>query len=97
MKGRNKKFNKSNKPSKTNKILGKAKKGKSEYEGIYRVASKNFGFVKLINLDEEVFVASRDSMNAMDDDKVLIKIIENENNDKKNDGYMLKENSSSAS
>lgn len=86
MKNRNKKFNKKNKSSKTNKILGKAKKGKSEYEGIYRVASKNFGFVKLMNLDEEVFVASRDSMNAMDDDKVLIKIIENENNDKKNDG-----------
>lgn len=86
MKNRNKKFNKSNKSNKTNKILGKAKKGKNEYEGIYRVATKNFGFVKLINLDEEVFVTSHDSMNAMDDDKVLIKIIEDKTNDKKNDG-----------
>lgn len=43
------------------------------YEATYRMASKSFGFA-MITTGEEIFIASRDSKDAMSDDKVLIEI-----------------------
>lgn len=80
-----KKNSKFGKRKNTNKIIQKSKKTKNEYEGIFRVASKNFGFVKILNLDEEIYISSRDSMNAMNDDKVVVKIFDDKTKDSKND------------
>ncbi len=68
-----------------------AKKNKdNSIEGIYRVASKNFGFVK-IDGDEEIYVSSKDSLDAMNDDRVIIKIISEKTSDKKNrEGKVIK-------
>ena len=60
-----------------------AKKFKeSEYEGIYRAANKSFGFVK-INDDEEIYVSSKDSLHAMNDDRGIVKLTADKNSEKK--------------
>ena len=66
----------------------------SEYEGVYRLASKSFGFVKIKktnNKEEEVYVAVRDSLDAMNDDKVIVKIKSDCRSDGKNrEGKIIK-------
>lgn len=61
----------------------------SEYEGIYRIASKLFGFV-LLDSGEEIYVASKDSLFALNNDKVIVKIINNGNNGKSREGRIIK-------
>ena len=63
--------------------MGKNKNSKIEIEGVYRSASKSFGFVKLPS-GEEVYIATKDSLDAMNNDKVLIKITNNAVSDNKN-------------
>ena len=73
--------------------MNKKRFKESEYEGIYRLASKSFGFVKLnygMPDEEEIYVSSKDSLNAMNDDKVLVKIISNRVGDKKREGKIIK-------
>ena len=73
----------------------KFKKNKeSEYEGIFRLASKSFGFVKIkvgTLLEEEIYVSTKDSLDAMNDDTVLVKITTS-NNDitKRREGKIIK-------
>lgn len=73
----------------------KHKKNKeSEYEGTFRLANKSFGFVK-INLgqidEEEIYVSTKDSLDAMNDDKVLVKLkSQNTGIDKKREGKIIK-------
>ena len=72
----------------------KKKQKESEYEGIFRLASKSFGFVKL-NIgtpkEEEIYVATKDSMDAMNDDRVLVKIISRKViENKKREGKIIK-------
>ena len=70
--------------------MGKKKKEEIKLEGIYRQASKSFGFVRLES-GEEVYVPSSASMNAMNDDKVAIKITSEKTDDKKNrEGKVIK-------
>ena len=70
--------------------MGKKKKEENKIEGIFRSASKSFGFVK-IGTGEEIYIASKDSLNAMTDDKVAIKIInENGGTNKKREGKIIK-------
>ena len=65
-----------------------------EYEGVYRLASKSFGFVKIFNdneNEEEIYIAAKDSLSALNDDRVLVqikpnKVIEN----KKREGVIVK-------
>ncbi|MCQ2609489.1 MAG: ribonuclease R, partial [Lachnospiraceae bacterium] len=62
-------------------------------EGIYRGASRSFGFVcidKGTEYEKEVYVSHRDSMCAMDGDKVLVMITKKENVDKKAEGKIIK-------
>ena len=46
--------------------------------GIYRKNSKGFGFVKKENEDEEIFILEKYSKNALNGDKVLVEIFEND-------------------
>lgn len=50
------------------------RKKKEKLEGVYRAASKSFGFVKLLS-GEEIYVSSKDSMDALNDDRVAIEIL----------------------
>lgn len=45
-----------------------------EYEATYRVASKNFGFATIMTTNEEIYISSKDSKNAMNGDIVLIEL-----------------------
>ena len=74
--------------------MAKKKQKESEYEGIFRLASKSFGFVKLnagMPNEEEIYVSTRDSMDAMNDDRVLVKITsQNTSDNKKREGKIIK-------
>lgn len=74
--------------------MSKSKIKMNEYEGIFRLASKSFGFVKIINDNgepEEVYIASKDSLSALNDDKVIVKITKNSSSDnKKKEGKITK-------
>ncbi len=74
--------------------MSKNKIKESEYEGIYRLASKSFGFVKIntgTSKEEEIFVTSKDSLNAMNDDRVLVKIIADKTSENKSrEGKIIK-------
>ena len=74
--------------------MAKKKKIESEYEGIFRLASKTFGFVKLnagTPKEEEIFVLAKDSLDAMNDDRVLVKITsDNAGDNKKREGKIIK-------
>lgn len=57
--------------------MSKSKYKNNEYEGIFRLASKSFGFVKIKNSnneDEEIYVTSKDAMSALNDDSVIVQI-----------------------
>lgn len=74
--------------------MAKHKQKESEYEGIFRLASKSFGFVKLnagMPSEEEIYVSSKDSMEAMNDDRVLVKITSHNTSDnRKREGKIIK-------
>ena len=74
--------------------MAKHKQKESEYEGIFRLASKSFGFVKLnagMPSEEEIYVSSKDSMDAMNDDRVLVKITSHNTSDnRKREGKIIK-------
>ena len=43
-------------------------------EGIYRRNAKGFGFVKVENMEDEIYISKDKSKNALNEDKVLIEI-----------------------
>lgn len=61
-------------------------------EGVYRKNAKGFGFVKIEGQDDEIYISKDKSLNALNGDKVLVKIIEdaNKNKDKKAEGKIIK-------
>ena len=59
-------------------------------EGIYRKNQKGFGFVKIEEREDEIYIAKKNSINALNGDKVLIKIIEEKTNSKKAEGIIIK-------
>lgn len=69
--------------------MGKISNKENEYEGVYRSASKLFGFV-LLDTNEEIYVASKDSLFALNDDKVIVKIINNGDRGKSREGKIIK-------
>lgn len=70
--------------------MAKNRKETTKLEGTYRAANRNFGFVKLAD-GEEVYIATKDSMNAMNDDIVAIKITEEKKGLNKNrEGKVIK-------
>ena len=59
--------------------------------GVLRINQKGFGFVKLENSDEEVFVSERNLGNALNGDFVVVKIIEDYvSNDEHKEGKVIK-------
>ena len=49
------------------------------YDGIYRKNQKGFGFVKIENREDELYISKENSLNALNDDRVLVEIIEEQN------------------
>lgn len=47
--------------------------------GVLRLNSKGFGFVKLPESEEEIFISSNNINNALNEDEVLVKVIEESN------------------
>ena len=60
------------------------------YDGIYRKNQKGFGFVKIEEQEDEIYIAKENSKNALNGDRVLIEIIEEKNKVKKAEGKVVK-------
>ena len=52
-------------------------------EGIYRRNSKGFGFVKIDGEEDEIYISKQNSNKAFNGDKVIIKIIDEVNKNKR--------------
>ena len=64
---------------------------KREYKiGTYRKNQKGFGFVKIDNQEEEIYIAKENSLNALNEDTVQIEIISPKQEDKKEEGKVIK-------
>lgn len=63
---------------------------KNYYEGYYRKHQKGFGFVKIVEQEEEIYIAKEHSQNALNGDRVLIEITEEKNKVKKAEGKIVK-------
>ena len=60
------------------------------FKGAYRKNQKGFGFVKIDTREDEIYVAKENSLNALDEDIVLIEITEEKSGDKKAEGKIIK-------
>ena len=60
------------------------------YDGIYRKNQKGFGFIKIEDQEDEIYIAKENSKNALNGDRVLIEIIEEKNKVKKAEGKVVK-------
>ena len=58
--------------------------------GTYRKNQKGFGFVKLEDQEEEIYIARENSLNALNGDTVGIEITKNKEADKKEEGKIIK-------
>ncbi len=63
---------------------------KTYYEGIYRKNQKGFGFVKIENENDEIYISKENSLNSLNGDKVLIEITEEKNKIKNAEGKIVK-------
>ena len=59
-------------------------------EGIYRKNSKGFGFVSLNGYEEEIYISKENSMNALNEDLVLVKITQEKERGKSAEGEIIK-------
>ena len=59
-------------------------------EGIYRKNSKGFGFVKIENEEDEIYISKEDSMHALNGDKVIVKIMHEKEKGKSMEGKIVK-------
>src|SRR5574344_2000815 len=64
--------------------------GENFVEGIYRKNQKGFGFVKIDNEEDEIYISKENSLNSLNGDKVLIEIIEEKNKVKRAEGIIKK-------
>ena len=60
------------------------------YDGIYRKNQKGFGFVKIEDQEDEIYISKENSLNALNGDRVLVKIEEEKNKLKKAEGKVVK-------
>ena len=63
---------------------------KTYYDGIYRKNQKGFGFVRLEEREDEIYIAKENSLNALNGDRVLIEIMEEENKVKSAEAKVVK-------
>ena len=59
-------------------------------EGIYRKNQKGFGFVKIENEENEIYISKENSLNALNGDAVEIKLLTEKIGDKKAEGRITK-------
>ena len=64
--------------------------GENFLEGIYRKNQRGFGFVKIDDREDEIYIAKEDSLNALNGDRVLIEITEEQNKVKRAEGKIKK-------
>ena len=64
--------------------------GENFVEGIYRKNQKGFGFVKIENQEDEIYISKENSLRALNGDRVLVEIIEEKNKIKKAEGKIKK-------
>ena len=64
--------------------------GANFQEGIYRKNQKGFGFVKIENEEDEIYISKENSLEALNGDKVLVEIIEEKNKIKSAEGKIKK-------
>ena len=63
---------------------------KTYYEGYYRKNQKGFGFVRIEDREDEIYVSKENSLNALNGDHVLIEIIDEENKIKSAEGKVVR-------
>lgn len=64
--------------------------GENFVEGIYKKNQRGFGFVKIDDREDEIYIAKEDSLNALNGDRVLIEITEEQNKVKRAEGKIKK-------
>ena len=64
--------------------------GENFVEWIYRKNQRGFGFVKIDDREDEIYIAKEDSLNALNGDRVLIEITEEQNKVKRAEGKIKK-------
>ena len=64
--------------------------GANFQEGIYRKNQKGFGFVKIENQEDEIYISKENSLRALNGDRVLVEIIEERNKIKNAEGKIKK-------
>lgn len=63
---------------------------KTYYDGIYRKNQKGFGFVRLADQENEIYITKENSLNALNGDRVLIEMIEQESKVKSAEAKVVK-------
>ena len=63
---------------------------KTYYDGIYRKNQKGFGFVRLEDHEDEIYISKDNSLNALNGDRVLIEILEEANKVKSAEAKVVK-------
>lgn len=58
--------------------------------GIYRKNSRGFGFVKKENEEDEIYISEKYSKNALNGDKVLVELFENDNEKAHKEGKIIR-------
>lgn len=64
--------------------------GENYTQGIYRKNQKGFGFVKIENQEDEIYISKENSLNALNGDIVLVEITEEKNKIKNSEGKIKK-------
>ena len=66
-------------------------KKKKELKGIFRGNQKGFGFVKIEDIENEIYVSRGNTKDAIDGDEVIVKLIESQSREDKNpEGKIVK-------
>lgn len=63
---------------------------KKDFIGIFRGNEKGFGFVKVEDKEEEIYISRENTKDAIDGDEVLVKVLEISRDDKHQEGKVLK-------
>ncbi len=63
---------------------------KKYLSGIYRANEKGFGFVKIDNKEDEVFIPKENNKGALNQDEVLIEIVKEAKENEKEEGKIIK-------
>ena len=63
---------------------------KTYYEGYYRKNQKGFGFVRIEDREDEIYISKENSLNALNGDHVLIEIVDEENKIKSAEGKVVR-------